>query len=224
MFLTKLLTKVFTIHTDYEGMKTVILINDDARGSHDELVHRFLSSWNLQGELVRVPVPIGNHDSPSLRQTLGRLQSGDLLVIADITVLGHTFSAVIRELIDLFERSVGLGIAEANVLMEAQGLRGREYAQVISFIADLFKKMNSQKTKTALDVARRHGKKIGRPSGLSRLDGKEGQIRDYLEKRVSKSAIARILGTSRTNLAHFIIDRKIEVKDSHVGGPSHGRV
>lgn len=224
MFWTKLLTKVFNIDTDNQDMKTIVLMSDDGGERHDELVRRFLASRNLQAEWVRTTRPVGSEPALAYRQVLSRLQSGDLLVIADVTILGHTFSAVIRELIYLFGGGVGLGIAEANTLIEASGLKGREYAQMIAFIADLFKKMNSTKTKAALDVARRHGKKIGRPSGLSRLDGKEGEIRDYLDKRVSKSAIARILGTSRTNLAHFIMDRKIEAKDSHQGGSSYGRV
>ncbi len=49
--------------------------------------------------------------------------------------------------------------------------------------------------------ARASGRKLGRPKGslgVSRLDGKEDEIRRFLELGVSKTAIAKITGVSRT--------------------------
>lgn len=215
--------KVFNIETDNQDMKTIILINDDAFEHKAGLVDGFLASRNLAGELHLMSSAVGKTRPPSLSEFLAPLRSGDLLVIGEVTILGNTFSAVMHELVHLFERGIGLGIADVDVLIEAKGVKGREYARMIALIAELFKRMNSRKTKTALAAARQHGKRIGRPSGLSRLDGKEGEIREYLEKRVSKSAIARILGASRANLAQFIVARRLEVKDSREGGPSHAR-
>ena len=39
---------------------------------------------------------------------------------------------------------------------------------------------------------------------MSRLDGKEDEIRRFLKLGVSKSAIAKITGVSRQTLYHFI--------------------
>ena len=56
---------------------------------------------------------------------------------------------------------------------------------------------------------------VGRPrgrwhrrSGVSRLDGKEDEIRRFLELGVSKTAIAKITGVSRTALYSFMSTRR----------------
>ena len=54
------------------------------------------------------------------------------------------------------------------------------------------------------------GRKLGRPKGslgVSRLDGKEDEIRRFLELGVSKTAIAKLTGVSRTALYSFMTTR-----------------
>ena len=58
--------------------------------------------------------------------------------------------------------------------------------------------------------ARASGRKLGRPKGslgISRLDGKEDEIRRFLELGVSKTAIAKLTGVSRTALYSFMSTR-----------------
>ena len=62
----------------------------------------------------------------------------------------------------------------------------------------------------SLAKARASGRKLGRPKGslgVSRLDGKENEIRHFLELGVSKTAIAKITGVSRTALYSFMSTR-----------------
>jgi DNA invertase Pin-like site-specific DNA recombinase len=216
------LTKVLSIDTDNQDMKTIVLMNAGIGDKNKTLVNGFLASRNLQGETAAWP-PAGDGQVPSVRDMLSYLKPGDLLIFSDVTLLGNKFSAVMGELSCLFEHGISLGIVDTDTLIDAQGMKGREYARMIAFIAELFRKINSKKTKTALNAAKEHGKKLGRPSGLSRLDGKEIEICEYLDKRVSKSAIARILGTSRANLAQFIVARELGNKELRTGGSLHGR-
>ena len=51
---------------------------------------------------------------------------------------------------------------------------------------------------------------VGSPKGslgVSRLDGKEDEIRRFLELGVSKTAIAKLTGVSRTALYSFMTSR-----------------
>ena len=67
-----------------------------------------------------------------------------------------------------------------------------------------------ERTREGLARARASGRKLGRPKGslgVSRLDGKEGEIRRFLELGVSKTAIAKITGVSRTALYSFMSTR-----------------
>ena len=57
----------------------------------------------------------------------------------------------------------------------------------------------SQRTKEGLAAARAKGRILGRPKGStgeSKLTGKESEIQDLLNKAVSESAIAKILGVA----------------------------
>ncbi|MDR0408737.1 MAG: recombinase family protein [Campylobacteraceae bacterium] len=76
--------------------------------------------------------------------------------------------------------------------------------------AEIERNLISQRTKEALARKRAEGVVLGRPKGskskVKKLTGKEAEIKTLLEKRVSKSAIARILGVHRLTVANFVKD------------------
>jgi hypothetical protein len=55
------------------------------------------------------------------------------------------------------------------------------------------------------------------------LDGKEGEIRKFLEKEVSKRSLAKIMDVSPTNLRHFIRTRKLAPEDPKGTSKSQAR-
>ena len=64
-----------------------------------------------------------------------------------------------------------------------------------------------------LAKARSSGRKLGRPKGslgVSRLNGKEDNIRRFLDLGVSKTAIAKLTGVSRTTLYSFMRTRGLK--------------
>ena len=68
----------------------------------------------------------------------------------------------------------------------------------------------SERTREGLARPRCAGRKLGRPKGslgVSRLDGREDDIRRLLELGVSKTAIAKLTGVSRTALYSFVKTR-----------------
>ena len=63
---------------------------------------------------------------------------------------------------------------------------------------------------SSIGVSVRLERALGRPKGslgVSRLDGKEDDIRRFLELGISKTAIAKITGVSRTTLYSFMSTR-----------------
>ena len=58
---------------------------------------------------------------------------------------------------------------------------------------------------------RAEGKILGRPLGRQntfvKLSGKEDKVKELLNQKISKSAIARILGVHRITVAKFINER-----------------
>ena len=72
---------------------------------------------------------------------------------------------------------------------------------------------NGHSVKTALAVKKAGGKKLGKPKGTlqeSKLAPHQERIKEFLQHGVAKSAIARMLGTSRTNLINYIKTRGLE--------------
>jgi DNA invertase Pin-like site-specific DNA recombinase len=71
--------------------------------------------------------------------------------------------------------------------------------------------MISSRTKEALARRKSEGKRLGRPKGrLSatvKLTGKDDIIRELLNKKISDSAIARILEVNRITLRNYVNSR-----------------
>ena len=84
---------------------------------------------------------------------------------------------------------------------------------LFALFAEVERDLISERTREGLAAkARSSGKKLGRPKGsvgVSRLDGREDEIRHFLRLGVSKNAIAKITGVSRPTLCHFIDSRSL---------------
>ena len=79
--------------------------------------------------------------------------------------------------------------------------------------AEVERDLISERTRQGLAQARSSGRKLGRPKGslgVSRLNGKEDDIRRFLELGVSKTAIAKLTGVSRTTLYSFMRTRGLK--------------
>ena len=75
----------------------------------------------------------------------------------------------------------------------------------LALFAEVERDLISERTREGLARARSSGRKLGRPKGslgVSRLDGKQDEIRRFLELGVSKTAIAKLTGVSRTGRGH----------------------
>lgn len=77
--------------------------------------------------------------------------------------------------------------------------------------AEIERNLISQRTKEALARERVGGVVLGRPKGCKsskiKLTGKEIEIKKLLDKKVSKSAISRILGVRRLTVSKFIEEK-----------------
>ncbi len=98
-------------------------------------------------------------------------------------------------------------------------MRDRQYTLkkpcivAIPLFSEMERDLISLRTKEALRAIKEKGDIVlGRPVGAlgtSKLDGKQEQIRELLKHKVAKSAVARMLGVSRTTLIDYIKSRKI---------------
>lgn len=90
-------------------------------------------------------------------------------------------------------------------------INSKVLAFAFSLSAEIERSMISSRTKEALARRKSEGKQLGRPKGrLSatvKLTGKDDTIKELMRKKISGSAIARILEVNRITLRNYVISR-----------------
>jgi putative DNA-invertase from lambdoid prophage Rac len=149
-----------------------------------------------------------------IEELINRLNPGDILIVSELSRLGRSTS----EVIDLVN---GMIQGKINLIAIKQGIRislkmdmqTKVVVTMFSLFAELERDIISERTKVALAGKKANGVRLGKPKGTiqaSKLDEKQDTILELLKHRVSKSAIARMVGTSRTNLAEYIQRRGLK--------------
>ncbi len=120
-------------------------------------------------------------------ELLSVLESGDRLIVSELSRLGRSTGEVIQLVKDLTNKKVEFIAIKQGLLINS--LNGKDIASkvmitIFSLLAELERDLISERTRTALSRAKATGKKLGRPKGpgKSRLDGRETEIKGLLEK------------------------------------------
>ena len=143
------------------------------------------------------------------------LQSGDRLVVSELSRLGRSLGQIVAILDALAKQSVSFIAIKENIRVEGkQDIQNKVMTTLFALFADVERDLISERTREGLAKARASGKRLGRPKGslgVSRLDGREDEIRHFLQLGVSKSSIATITGVTRPTLYNFIATRGLKV-------------
>lgn len=144
---------------------------------------------------------------------LSKLKSGDLLIVSELSRMGRSVGEIITTVDTLIKQSVRLiAIKEGIRLSGKHDLQTKIMVTLVGLFAEIERDLISVRTKEGLAAARASGKLLGRPKGKlgrSKLEGREEEIRQLLNLKVSKASIAKITAVDRATLCHFITTRKI---------------
>ena len=152
-----------------------------------------------------------------LDQLMAALESGDRLVVSELSRLGRSLGEVVAMLDTVAKAGVIFVAIKENIRFE--GRQDLQTKVMTTLFADVERDLISERTREGLAKARASGKKLGRPKGslgVSRLDGREDEIRHFLTLGVSKSSIAKITGVTRTTLYSFIATRGLNAAPKRV--------
>jgi DNA invertase Pin-like site-specific DNA recombinase len=146
-------------------------------------------------------------DERQLGQLLDQLQPEDVLIVTELSRLGRSLLEVMSILHRVMETDVKVFTTKERYEL-GNTISSKVLAFAFSLSAEIERSMISSRTKEALARKKSEGRRLGRPKGsyakATKLTGKEQVIRELLEKRVSYSAIARILGVNRGTLTAFV--------------------
>ena len=138
-------------------------------------------------------------------------QRGDRLGVSELSRFGQSLGQLVAILDAFAKAGVAFVAIKENIRVEGKhDIRTRVMTMLFALFAEVERDLISGRTREGFAKARSSGTKLGRPKrllGVSRLDGKEDEIRHFLNLCVSKSAIAKITGVSRPTLYNFISTR-----------------
>lgn len=152
---------------------------------------------------------ISGTKDPSKRKLgilLNTVQSGDLIIITELSRLGRSLMMILDTLQYLLNKDVKvIAIKEGYEL--GDNIQSKVLAFAFGLSAEIERNLISERTKQGLELARKNGKQIGRRKGQIprlKLDGRENEIIQLRNKNVSKSRCAIILNVSRMTLLKYM--------------------
>jgi DNA invertase Pin-like site-specific DNA recombinase len=145
-----------------------------------------------------------------------QLTPGDTLIVAELSRLGRSVGQIIILIDELLNKKVNvICIKEDLKLNIRRNMQSKVMLTMFSLFAEIERDLISERTKEGLERAKAEGKLLGRPKGKlgkSKLDGKQNEIQNYLDKGVNKANIAKIYDVSWPTLDNFIKTRGLSVR------------
>ena len=143
---------------------------------------------------------------------LDQMTKDDILVVTELSRLGRSILEVMSILHSLMEKQAKVFTTKERYEL-GNNINSKVLAFAFSLSAEIERSMISSRTKEALARKKSEGQILGRPKGrlstTTKLTGKETIIQELMQKRISISAIARIIGVHRLTLHHFVTSRKL---------------
>lgn len=142
-----------------------------------------------------------------LGQLLNELQSGDILIAAEISRLGRSLLEVMRILETCLNKNCQVWTLKEHYRL-GNDIQSKVMAFAFGLSAEIERNLISQRTKASLESIKATGKKIGRPfaaqSKKLKLSRNTKKVKHWLETGLTKYRIAKMMSVSPATVSNFI--------------------
>ncbi|KZK84488.1 hypothetical protein PsAD13_01952 [Pseudovibrio sp. Ad13] len=155
-------------------------------------------------------------DSPELKrkQLCDQASKSGLVLVPNLSRLGLDIADVVKTISLIHETG-----AEIVIIDERIRLRSKNNSEIsVPLLLEAITLLEQERIKmlnVRAKIIRADANPRGRPRGklgVSRLDGREAEIKLLFEKGLTRARIADALGVSRTAFYHFLDSRNIQLK------------
>ena len=148
-----------------------------------------------------------------LGKLMKSMKKGDVLICSELSRLGRNLLMIMGILNECMNRDIEVWTIKDNYRLGSD-ISSKVLAFAFGLSAEIERNLISQRTKEALARKKAEGVVLGRPKGRKsskkKLTGQELKIKELLAKKVSHSAIGRILGVHRFTVSEFIRQNSIQ--------------
>ena len=138
-------------------------------------------------------------------QALEQLQSGDNLIVSELSRLGRSMLECMEILSIASQKGVRVYAVKGNWRLD-NSIQSKIVAMAFSMAAEIERDLISQRTKEALAARKKAGIKLGRPRGVgkSKLDAYRLEIEALLANGSTQKFIAHRYGITEANLSRWM--------------------
>ena len=153
-----------------------------------------------------------NVSERKLGKLLKKMKTEDILICSELSRLGRNLLMIMGVLNECMNRDIQVWTIKDNYRLGSD-INSKVLAFAFGLSAEIERNLISQRTKEALARKKAEGVILGRPKGSrslkTKLTGHEQKIQQLLGKKVSYSAIGRILNVHRLTVSSFVKDKQL---------------
>jgi DNA invertase Pin-like site-specific DNA recombinase len=148
-----------------------------------------------------------------LGKLLRKMRRGDILICTELSRLGRNLLMIMSVLNDCMNKDIQVWTIKDNYRLGSD-INSKVLAFAFGLASEIERNLISQRTKEALARKKAEGVILGRPKGRKstklKLTPKEEEIKKFLSKNISYSAISRLLNVHRLTVAKYVKEKNLK--------------
>jgi len=198
------------------GYLRVSTIDQDTEKNKSDILS-FANSKGFIGQVTFIEEKISGLKSWKKRKLFDLVQdmnSGDVLIVPELSRLGRSLRDVLDVLNELTEKKVCVYSVKEAFQINGDDMQSKVMRTMLGLFGEIERDLISARTREGLKAAREKGVILGRPKGpgKSKLDKHRPEIEALLKTGSTKRYIAERYKTSGPNLWNWLKKNKINIK------------